>query len=362
MAIVYNFNPGPSILPKVVLSEIKKNFFNWNNSQSSILEISHRSQKFIEYTFQVEQDLRSILNIPKNYHVLFCHGGARGQFSAIPLNLKRKFTQPDYIHSGYWSLCAFQEAKKYCVPTYVSVRKVLQDKTIFIEPVKKWNISTNYTYLHYCPNETIEGIEIFEEPIFDNKIIVGDFSSTILSRKINVEKYGIIYACSQKNIGPAGITVVIVRDDLLMQPNIQSPSILNYQLLMKSNSMFNTPSVFSWYVAGLVFKWIKNLGGLSVIEKNNKKKAKLLYQYLSSTDFYKNYVISSHQSRMNVTFHLTKNELTNLFVDTAEKYKLLGLKGHSLVGGIRASIYNAMPIKGIYCLINFMKYFEEKFR
>ncbi|VFP77782.1 3-phosphoserine/phosphohydroxythreonine transaminase [Buchnera aphidicola] len=361
MAIVYNFNPGPAVLPKIVLSEIKKNFFNWNDSQSSIIEISHRSQKFIEYTFQVEKDLRSILNIPSNYYILFCHGGARGQFSAIPLNLKHKFVQPEYIHSGYWSLCAYQEAKKYCSPTCISVRKISRNKIISIQSIKDWDVSSRYTYLHYCPNETIEGIEIFEEPILNNKIIVGDFSSTILSRKINVEKYGIIYACAQKNIGPAGITLVIIRDDLLMQSNIQSPSILNYKLLMKSNSMLNTPSVFSWYVAGLVFKWIKNLGGLSVIEKNNKKKAKLLYQYLNSTDFYKNYIIPSHQSHMNVTFHLKEKKLTNLFVDTAEKYKLLGLKGHSLVGGIRASIYNAMPIEGIYHLIRFMKYFEEKF-
>ncbi|VFP83690.1 3-phosphoserine/phosphohydroxythreonine transaminase [Buchnera aphidicola] len=361
MLDIYNFNPGPAILPKEILLEIKKNFLNWNDSKSSIVEISHRSSKFIKFTLKAEKDLRNILNIPENYRILFCHGGARGQFSAIPLNLTKKFIQPNYINSGYWSLCAFQEAKKYCNPNLINVRRLTKDNQVYIKSVQHWKVSSKNTYVHYCPNETIEGIEIFEEPVLNNKIIVGDFSSTILSRKINIKKYGIIYACAQKNIGPAGITLVIIREDLLQFSNHQSPSILDYNLLAQSNSMLNTPSVFSWYVAGLVFRWIKNLGGLDFIEKSNTKKAQILYKYLNSTNFYKNYISPVNQSRMNVTFHLQKKELTNLFVNIAEKHGLYGLKGHSLVGGIRASIYNAMPIKGIKRLIDFMKYFEKKF-
>ncbi|VFP81493.1 3-phosphoserine/phosphohydroxythreonine transaminase [Buchnera aphidicola] len=361
MSIIYNFNPGPAILPQSVLLKIKKNFLNWNNSNFSILEVSHRSQSFIEKTIQIEKNFRNILNIPENYNILFCHGGARGQFSAIPLNFIKKFIQPDYINSGYWSLSAAEEAKKYCRPNIINVRKLTNNKKICIQSAKYWKISSKNTYLHYCPNETIEGIEIFEEPEFYNKIIVGDFSSTILSRKIDIKKYGIIYACAQKNIGPAGITVVIIRNDLLFNLNNKIPSILNYNLLIKSKSMINTPSVFSWYVSGLVFKWIKNLGGLNIIEKINKQKAKILYKYLDSTDFYKNYISPPNQSRMNVTFHLQEKNLTNIFLKQSEKYGLFGLKGHSIIGGIRASIYNAMPIQGVKSLIKFMKFFEKKF-
>ncbi|VFP88332.1 Phosphoserine aminotransferase [Buchnera aphidicola (Cinara piceae)] len=361
MSQIYNFNPGPAILPQSVLLKIKKNFLNWNNSNFSIIEISHRSQQFIEETMQIEKNLRDILDIPENYNILFCHGGARGQFSAIPLNFVKNFIQPDYINSGYWSLSAAEEAKKYCKPNIIDVRRLTKDKKIYIESTKFWKISSKNTYLHYCPNETIEGIEIFEEPEFHNTIIIGDFSSTILSRQINIKKYGIIYACAQKNIGPAGITIVIIRNDLLFNLNNKIPSILDYNLLIKSKSMLNTPSVFSWYVSGLVFKWIKDLGGLKIIEKNNKQKAKILYKYLNTTSFYKNYILPSNQSRMNVTFHLQQKNLTHTFLEQSEKYGLYGLKGHSIVGGMRASIYNAMPIQGIKSLIKFMKFFEKKF-
>ncbi|ABJ90664.1 3-phosphoserine/phosphohydroxythreonine transaminase [Buchnera aphidicola] len=361
MSKIYNFNPGPAMLPKEVLLEIKKNFLNWNNSGFSITEISHRSSSFIEFTIQVEKDLRNLLHIPENYNILFSHGGARGQFSAIPMNLIKKFKKPDYINSGYWSKCAAKEAKKYCEPNIINVKRYTKNKQKYIESPINWKITSKHTYLHYCPNETIEGIEIFEEPILLNKIIIGDFSSTILSRKINIKKYGMIYACAQKNIGPAGITIIIIRNDLLISCKKKIPSILDYQLLFKSKSMLNTPSIFSWYVSGLVFKWIKNLGGLNVIEKKNIKKAKILYKYLNSTNFYYNCILPSNQSRMNVTFNLYKNELTNFFIQESEKSGLYGLKGHSIIGGLRASIYNAMPIEGVKKLIQFMKNFEKKF-
>ncbi|WP_075433841.1 3-phosphoserine/phosphohydroxythreonine transaminase [Buchnera aphidicola] len=361
MPTTYNFNPGPATLPRSVLSEVKKNFLNWNNSGCSIVEISHRSHDFIEYTFKVEKNLRYLLDIPNNYCVLFSHGGARGQFSAIPINLSKKSLKPCYINSGYWSLCAAEESKKYCKPSILDVRKMTKDKKIYIQPTVLWEIPANSSYLHYCPNETIEGIEIFENPIFYKTVIIGDFSSTILSRKIDIKKYGMIYACAQKNIGPTGITVIIIRKDLLTQINKKTPSILNYQVLAQSQSMFNTPNVFSWYVSGLVFQWMKDLGGIEIIEKKNKEKAKILYQYLSTTDFYKNFILPVNQSRMNITFYLPSHELTSIFLQKAEKNGLVGLKGHSMVGGIRASIYNAMPVKGILLLVDFMKNFEKKF-
>lgn len=361
MSKIYNFNPGPAILPQEVLLKVKKNFLNWNNSGCSIVEISHRSKEFIQHTIEIEKNLRLILNIPDHYHILFSHGGARGQFSAIPLNLINRFKNPDYINSGYWSLCAAQEAKKYCDLNIINVMKVKKNKKKYIQKSKKWKLSSHNTYLHYCPNETIEGIEIFEEPTLYNKIIIGDFSSTLLSRRININNYGIIYACAQKNIGPAGITLVIIRDDLLTNFKTAFPSILDYKLLVQSQSMLNTPSVFSWYVSGLVFQWINKMGGLTVIEKKNKEKSKILYEYLDSTYLYQNDILPINRSRMNVTFYLKKSKLTNIFLQKAEKFGLYGLKGHSIIGGIRASIYNAMPIKGIQRLIQFMKKFEKKF-
>lgn len=357
----YNFSAGPAMLPGDVLRKVKKELLDWKNIGFSITEISHRSHNFIKNSIIIEQDLRDILNIPKNYQILFCHGGARGQFSAVPMNLSIEFPKPDYINSGFWSYNASEEAKKYCKPNIINVQKLSKSKKKYIEHMKNWNVSCIQTYIHYCPNETIEGIEIFEEPQFKNKIFVGDFSSTLLSRKIDVKKYGIIYACAQKNIGPAGITIVIIDKNLINHKNKLIPSILDYSILEKTHSMFNTPSTFSWYVSGLVFKWIKKMGGLSKLAKLNRKKSKILYKYIDTTDFYNNYIKKKNRSCMNVVFYLKQKELTKLFIREAQKFGLWGLEGHSIIGGLRASLYNSMPIEGVQHLIAFMKKFEKKF-
>lgn len=360
MKEIYNFSAGPSMLPKEVMVIANKNFRNWNNLGVSVIEISHRSKEFIQMTVKAEKNLREILKIPSNYKVLFCHGGARGQFSAVPMNLFKSTEKPDYINTGYWSLCAAKEAKKYCLPNIINVQKI-EDHKNYILPMKYWQYSNKSSYLHYCPNETIEGIAVNEEPCFNKKIVVGDFSSTILSRLINVNNYGIIYAGAQKNIGASGITLIIIRDDLLKISKKVVPSILNYTITYKNNSMFNTPSTFSWYLSALVFKWIKKQGGIRKIEEQNRLKSTLLYNTIDSTDFYINNVNKKNRSGMNIPFRIIDPKLTNLFLEEANKLGLIYLKNHFLLGGLRASIYNSMPIEGVQKLTQFMLKFEKRY-
>lgn len=357
---IYNFSAGPSMLPKEVMLIAKKNFRNWKNLGISVLEISHRSQDFIEMTIQAEIHLRELLLIPSNYKVLFCHGGARGQFSAIPMNLFKTTETPDYINTGYWSLCAAQEAVKYCFPRIINVRKTT-NQNISVSPMKQWLYDNKSLYLHYCPNETIEGIAIYEEPCWTKKIVIGDFSSTILSRAIDINKYSIIYAGAQKNIGPSGITLIIIRDDLIKITKQNIPSILDYAIVHKHNSMFNTPSTFSWYLSSLVFKWLKKQGGIKSIEKSNFIKSKLLYDTIDSTGFYINNVDKHNRSQMNIPFTIIDPKLNEIFLKEASQLGLISLKGHSLLGGLRASIYNSMPIEGVKKLTNFMLQFEKKY-
>ncbi|BBI01255.1 phosphoserine aminotransferase [Buchnera aphidicola (Nipponaphis monzeni)] len=359
---IYNFSAGPAMLPKEVMLIAQKEFLNWKNLGVSILEMSHRSEEFFNMTKKSIKILRKILNVPHSYEILFCHGGARGQFSAIPLNLIDKVTKADYINTGFWSLAAAIESKKYCNPNIINVKKIINNK-VSILPIKDWLLSNNtVSYIHYCPNETIEGIAIHEEPTFTNKIVVGDFSSTILSRKINIENYSVIYAGAQKNIGPSGITLIIIKKNLLKISNIiKPPSILDYNLLSKSNSMFNTPSTFSWYLSFLVFQWIQQNGGLSHIEQENEKKSKLLYDTIDNTDFYINNISYKNRSKMNVVFNIFNTSLHKIFLKESHKIGLHSLKGHNFIGGIRASIYNAMPLKGVKKLVNFMLKFEKKY-
>lgn len=360
--IVYNFSAGPSMLPKEVLKKAQLELRNWNNSGKSVIEISHRSKEFILVLEELEHNLRTLLNVPKYYKVLFCHGGARGQFSAIPINLLGNKKNPDYINSGYWSYNAALESKKYCIPNIINVRKI-SNKNHYISSINNWNINIKSAYLHYCPNETIEGIAIHEEPNFnDNVIVVGDFSSTLFSRIINVERYGVIYASAQKNIGPSGITIVIIRQDLLKKVKSTCPSILNYKILSENNSMFNTPSTFSLYMSNLVLKWIKKLGGLKAVQKHNQNKANLLYEMIDSTDFYVNNIVNHNRSIMNITFTIVNNDFLTSFLKESHDFGLHYLNGHNVVGGLRASIYNAMPIEGVFKLIKFMKIFEKKYR
>ncbi|EKO3971366.1 3-phosphoserine/phosphohydroxythreonine transaminase [Vibrio fluvialis] len=356
---VFNFSAGPAALPKAVMQKAQAEFVNWNDLGVSVMEISHRSKPFIQVAEEAEQDLRDLLNIPDNYKVLFCQGGARAQFAAVPLNLLGDKTQATYIDAGYWAASAVKEAKKYCKPAVFDA-KIEKDGKTAVLPASEWKIDADSAYVHFCPNETIDGIEINDLPVTD-KPIVADMSSTILSREIDVSKYGVIYAGAQKNIGPAGICIAIVRDDLLGFANDVLPSILNYKLLAEQDSMFNTPPTFAWYLSGLVFKWLKEQGGVKAIEKINREKAALLYGYIDSSDFYRNEIHSNNRSLMNVPFQLAKPELDGTFLELAEARGLTSLKGHRVVGGMRASIYNAMPLEGVQALVDFMKEFEAQY-
>lgn len=357
MGTIYNFSAGPAALPKQVMEKAQSEFIDWNGLGTSVMEISHRSKEFIRVAETAEQDLRDLLNIPTNYKVLFCQGGARAQFSAIPMNLLGQADTATYIDGGYWAESAIKEAKKYCHPNVFDAKVELEGK-LAILPAEQWKIDPNAAYVHFCPNETIDGIEINELPVTD-KPIVADMSSTILSREIDVSKYGVIYAGAQKNIGPAGICIAIVRDDLLELATQVLPSVLNYKVLAEKDSMFNTPPTYAWYLSGLVFKWLKQQGGVAAIELINRQKGKLLYDYIDQSSFYSNNVHGDNRSLMNVPFQLAKPELDGQFLELADKAGLKALKGHRAVGGMRASIYNAMPLDGVQALVDFMREFEN---
>jgi phosphoserine aminotransferase len=356
MGNVFNFSAGPAGLPKAVMEKAQKELVDWNNLGTSVMEISHRSKEFIQVAEEAEQDLRDLLNIPDNYKVLFCQGGARAQFAAVPLNLLGNAKKATYVDAGYWAESAIDEASKYCqVDTFVAKTEI--DGKAAVINASDWKIDPEAAYVHFCPNETIDGIEISELPQTD-KPIVADMSSNILSREIDVAKYGVIYAGAQKNIGPAGICIAIVRDDLLELANELLPSFMSYKVLAEKDSMFNTPPTFAWYLSGLVFKWLKEQGGVAAMESINKQKAGLLYQQIDHSDFYINNVHTQNRSRMNVPFQLAKPELDAAFLEQAAERGLVSLKGHRAAGGMRASIYNAMPLEGVQALVEFMKEFE----
>lgn len=355
---VYNFCAGPAMIPADVLKKAQQELVNWNDLGTSVMEISHRGKEFIAVAKQSEQDLRDLLSIPDNYHVLFCHGGARAQFAAVPMNLLGDAESADYMDGGYWAHSAAQEASKYCQPNVVDITCERDGKKAIL-PATEWPLSDEAAFVHFCPNETIDGLEIRDLPVTD-KPIVADLSSTILSRPIDVSKYGVIYAGAQKNIGPAGLTIVIVRDDLLGKAKSILPSILDYTVQVDKESMFNTPPTFAWYLAGEVFKWLKGLGGMEAMEQRNVAKANVLYDYIDQSDFYRNEVHADNRSLMNVPFQLKNPELDGLFLELADAAGLKALKGHRAVGGMRASIYNAMPIEGVQALVDFMKQFEQE--
>ncbi|URJ23436.1 3-phosphoserine/phosphohydroxythreonine transaminase [Blochmannia endosymbiont of Camponotus sp. C-003] len=358
---VFNFSAGPAMLPHQVLSQIKEELYSWNNMGMSVMEISHRSKEFFQLMQDAKQDMRDLLDIPETYEVLFCHGGARAQFSAIPMNLLKTFSsRVDYVITGYWAYNAAIEAKKYCDPRMINVvdkKNGLHN----IQSISKWDVSENSLYVHYCPNETIDGIAVYETPNFSDKIVVADCSSTLFSRPINVNRFGIIYATAQKNIGISGLTVIIIRKDLLKEPHRAIPSILNYKVLSDNCSMFNTPVTMSWYVASLMFKWFKAQGGLEEIDKCNQEKSTLLYNTIDSSNFYYNNVSLLNRSYMNVPFFLKDDRLNDLFLKESICFGLYGLKGHKVVGGMRASLYNAMTLEGVQKLVGFMKLFSEKY-
>ncbi|MBN3261968.1 3-phosphoserine/phosphohydroxythreonine transaminase [Pectobacterium brasiliense] len=359
MTQIFNFSAGPAMLPVEVLRRAEQELCNWNGLGTSVMEISHRSKEFMQVAAESEQDLRDLLKIPSNYKVLFCHGGARAQFAAVPLNLLGERSTADYIDGGYWAHSAINEAEKYCTPNVIDV-KTRVGELRGIKPMREWTLSDDAAFVHYCPNETIDGIAIEEEPDFGDKIVVADYSSSILSRRIDVSRYGVIYAGAQKNIGPAGLTLVIVREDLLGKARRELPSILDYQVLADNDSMFNTPPTFAWYLSSMVFKWLKEYGGLAEMEKRNQEKADLLYSAIDGNDFYRNDVAVANRSRMNVPFLLADSALDKVFLEESFAAGLHALKGHRVVGGMRASIYNAMPLEGVKALTEFMADFARR--
>lgn len=347
------------MLPADVLRRAQQELCDWQGLGTSVMEISHRSKEFIRVAQESEQDLRDLLHIPSNYKVLFCHGGGRGQFAGVPLNLLGDKTTADYYDGGYWAASAIKEAKKYCQPVAHDVTIEVDGKRA-IKPMRDWQSSENSAYLHYCPNETIDGVAIDETPDFGDRVVVADFSSTLLSRPLDISRFGVIYAGAQKNIGPAGLTLVIVREDLLGKAHPSCPSILDYSVLDQNDSMFNTPPTFAWYLAGLVFKWLKEQGGVTAIDKINQAKADLLYGVIDNSSFYRNNVAAGNRSRMNVPFQLADSSLDALFLEEAFAAGLHALKGHRVAGGMRASIYNAMPLEGVKALTDFMVDFERR--
>lgn len=359
MSDVFNFCAGPAMLPKAVMEKAQSEFINWNNTGSSVMELSHRSGIYMEMAAQAEADLRELMAIPSNYKVLFCHGGGRGQFSAVPLNLLSEGESADYIVDGSWSKAAAIEAQNFGDINVINITKDNDGATSIVAP-KDWPLNPDAAYVHYCPNETVNGIEISEIPETNGVPLVADMSSTILSHEIDVTKFGVIYAGAQKNIGPSGLTIVIVREDLLGKAQKSTPCIMNYQTSANNDSMYNTPPTYAWYLAGLVFKWLKEQGGVKAIAKVNKAKADLLYQAIDSSDFYQNNIAATYRSKMNVPFWLNDESLNEAFLSQAEQQGLMALKGHRIVGGMRASIYNAMPIEGVQALVDFMNKFEEE--
>lgn len=354
----YNFCAGPAMLPTEVMEQAQQELLNWQQQGCSVMEMSHRSKPFIQLAAEAEQDLRDLLAIPDNYKVLFMHGGGRGQFSAVPLNLLDNGHHADYVVSGAWSKAATEEAVKFGKITTFDIRSKNETGLRTLKQPELWQTSADAQYLHFCPNETVDGLEFTSLPQ-TTVPLVADLSSTILSRPLDVSRYGVIYAGAQKNIGPSGLTLAIVRDDLLPAANKIIPSVLDYRLAAENDSMFNTPPTFAWYLAGLVFKWLKKQGGVAEMATRNQLKANLLYDYIDKSDFYRNDVDPVFRSWMNVPFLLADDRLNDMFVEQAEQHGLLALKGHRMVGGMRASIYNAMPVEGVQTLLGFMQEFER---
>ncbi|WP_428624973.1 3-phosphoserine/phosphohydroxythreonine transaminase [Sedimenticola sp.] len=357
MSRVYNFSAGPAALPEEVLKQAQEEMLDWQGSGMSVMEMSHRGKEFMSIAAQAEADLRELMAIPDNYKVLFLQGGASSQFSMVPMNLLRGKGSADYINTGSWSKKAIAEAKKYC---QVNVVGETPSGQFTVPAAESLTLNADAAYLHYTPNETIQGIEFPYLPESGDVPLVGDFSSTILSRPVEVSRYGIIYAGAQKNIGPAGLTVVIVREDLIGEVVPGTPAMFDYKVQADGESMYNTPPTYGWYLAGLVFQWLKRNGGLAAMAETNQRKATALYAAIDTSDFYNNPVEVSCRSWMNVPFTLADAELDAKFLADAKEAGLVTLKGHRSVGGMRASIYNAMPEAGVQALIDFMADFEKR--
>lgn len=359
---IYNFSAGPAVLPAEVLQQARDEMLDWHGSGMSVMEMSHRGKEFISIAAELEADLRELIGIPGSYKVLFLSGGASSQFAMVPMNLLRGREKAGYVNTGEWSKKAIREAGRYGTVDVVASSE--DAKFTYIPPQDAWRIDPEIAYLHYTPNETIGGVEFHWIPdvshLGRDVPLVADISSTFLSRPLDITRFGLIYAGAQKNFGPAGLTVVVVREDLLGTTLPGTPTMFDYAVHAGNDSMYNTPPTYPMYIAGLVLAWIKRQGGLAAMERINIAKAKLLYDLLDSTDFYQCPVASPDRSRMNVPFTLKNPGLDELFLAQAKSEGLIQLKGHRSVGGMRASIYNAMPLAGVAALTTFMREFADR--
>ena len=361
MERIFNFSAGPAVLPAEVLQQARDEMLDWHGSGMSIMEMSHRGKEFMSIAAKIEADLRELVGIPANYKVLFLSGGASSQFAMVPMNLLRGKKSADYVNTGEWSKKAIKEAKRYGA---VNIAASSEDANFtYVPPQDTWNVDPDAAYLHYTPNETIGGVEFNWIPdlaqVNGDVPLVADISSTFMSRPLDITRFGLIYAGAQKNMGPAGLTVVIVREDLLGTTVPGTPAMFDYKIHADNDSMYNTPPTYPMYIAGLVFEWLKKKGGLTEMEKINIAKAKLLYDLFDTTDFYHCPVARPDRSRMNVPFTLKNPALDDEFLKQAKTHGLIQLKGHRSVGGMRASIYNAMPLEGVAVLVEFMKEFAS---
>jgi len=358
MSRIFNFSAGPAALPEAVLERAREEMLDWQGTGMSVMEMSHRGKAFMSIAEKATADLRELLAIPEDYEVLFLQGGASSQFAMVPINLLRGKTKADYINTGAWSKKAIAEAKRFCQVNVAATDEA--NNFTGVPAFETWQLDKAAAYVHYTPNETIGGVEFPFVPDTGDVPLVVDISSTILSRPINVSDYGVIYAGAQKNIGPAGLTVVIVRKDLLGQALDGMPSMFDYAVHAQNGSMYNTPPTYGWYLAGLVFEWLKDKGGLAAMAEINARKAGKLYAAIDNSGFYANPVVPACRSWMNVPFTLANPELDKTFLAEAEQVGLTTLKGHRSVGGMRASIYNAMPEEGVDALVSFMADFEKR--
>ncbi|HKE44623.1 MAG TPA: 3-phosphoserine/phosphohydroxythreonine transaminase [Steroidobacteraceae bacterium] len=355
---VFNFSAGPAALPLEVLEQARDELIDWQGGGMSVMEISHRSKAFVAVAEKAEADFRELLSVPSNYQVLFLQGGATGQFSAIPMNLATEQSVVDYVNTGSWSKKALGDARRYCK---VNVAADAADSGYNTIPaVAAWKLSKDAAYLHYTPNETIGGVEFHFVPEIGATPLVADMSSTLLSRPVDVSKFGLIYAGAQKNIGPSGITVVIVRDDLIGRARPATPLVFDYKAMADEGSMLNTPPTFGWYFAGLVFEWLKRQGGVAAMAEINRAKSAKLYAAIDGSGFYRNPVARDCRSWMNVPFTLARPELDQQFLSEAKAAGLTNLEGHRSAGGMRASLYNALPLAGVNALVEFMQEFARK--
>ena len=356
---VFNFAAGPATLPVEVLEQVRGELLDWQGSGASVMEVSHRGKAFMAVAQEAEALVRELLGVPANYRVLFLQGGATGQFAAVPMNLARADSVVDYINTGHWSQKARLEAQRYCARVNVAADQAASGYTTVPAP-SALHLTQGAAYVHYTPNETIGGVEFPYIPETGQVPLVADMSSTLLSRPLEVARFGLIYAGAQKNIGPAGLVVVLVREDLIGRARPATPAVWDYQAMAQDGSMLNTPATFAWYVAGLVLRWLKGQGGLAAIAARNRAKAQLLYDAIDSSGFYRNPVAVNCRSWMNVPFTLADARLDEEFLAGARAAGLANLAGHRSVGGMRASLYNAMPLAGVEALVAYMREFARR--